>query len=175
MSGVFPPEILKKKNDRLSSQSFPEYSIGHGAGQNQIRILQSHLWGSWVQNQTTDIAHIAAAPHALGDNYYRVSLLIPSDAAKLARAKDMKADVLPPDRCQLCPMENVIWDEWEPASSQTGLCRMMVGPPHGVRCPFQQPPLSWQSPATEFHKNIISALCKLGKVIWANELHENQK
>lgn len=177
MSRVFPPEVLKKKKDKLSSQSFPGYSIGHGAGQNQLWILQSHLWASWVQNQTTDIAHIAAAPQALGDNCYRVSLLVPSSAAELARAKGTRADVLPPDRCQLCPMENVSWDEWEPASSQTGLCRMVVGPPHSDHYPFQQPPLSWQTPATAFHKNIISALPlvhNLEKVKWAKELHENQ-
>lgn len=176
MSRVFPPEMIKK--GRLSSQSFPGYSMGHGAGQNQIWILQSHLWASWVQNQTTDIAHIATAPHAPGDNYCWVSPPIPSHAAELARAKGMRADVLPPDRCQLCPMENVIWDEWEPASSQTGLCGMVVGPPHGDHYPFQQPPLSWQTPATAFHKNIISALplvCKLEKVKRVKDLHENQK
>lgn len=119
-----------------------------------------------------------STPHAPGDNYCWVSPPIPSHAAELARAKGMRADVLPPDRCQLCPMENVIWDEWEPASSQTGLCGMVVGPPHSDHYPFQQPPLSWQTPATAFHKNIISALpllCKLEKVKRAKGLHENQK
>lgn len=148
-------------------------------------VLQSHLWASWVQNQTTDIAHIAAAPQAPSDNYYCVSLLISSGAAKLARAaasQGMRADVLafwqmsalPDGKCHL---------RWVKTNEQPDRAlRNGRGTtpqwPLSMTDTIQQPPLSWQTPATAYDKNIISALLlvrKLGKAKRAKELHEKQK
>lgn len=172
MSGVFPPEMLKKKQDRLSFWSFPGYSIGQGAGQNQIWILKSHLWASWVQNQTTDIAHIAAAPQALGDNHYRVSLWFPP---ALARARGMRADVPPPDRSQLCPMENAIWDEWEPASSQTGFVGWWWDHPTVTTVSSSSHLFPGKSLPQHSIKILSQRCLLLEKVKRAKELHENQK